>query len=297
MGDLVRSNDYFLRAVDYFRERDSELVELNPVLYTYASFNLWPLGFWDQARNRMREAFASDLIATGGKKARTAMLSSTIPAIQATVAIMASTVLADSRDMNETETMSLKAIAMCKEFGIPALAAVCQTSLGRARAALGRPAEGVALIREGVQGLIDTVTRLGLTSRMTWLAEAELLNGEIEAAQATIEKAIGVNPEEGVNRPEAFRIRGEIFANRELKEEAEADYLEAIALSQSMSAKMLELRATTSLARLMRDTNRQVEARAMLSEIYGWFTEGFDTADLKDAKALLDQLACAMSVG
>ena len=58
----------------------------------------------------------------------------------------------------------------------------------------------------------------------------------------------------------------------------------------SRSAKSLELRATSSLARLLRDTDRRDEARAMLAEIYNWFTEGFDTADLKDAKALLDEL-------
>jgi predicted ATPase len=56
-------------------------------------------------------------------------------------------------------------------------------------------------------------------------------------------------------------------------------------------AKSYELRATTSLARLLRETDRPEEARATLSEIYGWFTEGFDTADLKDAKALLDELS------
>jgi predicted ATPase len=58
-----------------------------------------------------------------------------------------------------------------------------------------------------------------------------------------------------------------------------------------MSAKSWELRTTTSLARLLRDTGRRDEARAMLAEIYNWFTEGFDTADLKDARALLDELA------
>ena len=57
-----------------------------------------------------------------------------------------------------------------------------------------------------------------------------------------------------------------------------------------MGAKSFELRATTGLARLLRDTNRRDEARALLADIYNWFTEGFDTADLKDAKALLDQL-------
>lgn len=71
---------------------------------------------------------------------------------------------------------------------------------------------------------------------------------------------------------------------------AEADFREAIALAQKMDAKASELQATMSLARLLDRTGRREEARAMLAAIYGWFTEGFDTADLKDAKALLDQL-------
>jgi len=60
--------------------------------------------------------------------------------------------------------------------------------------------------------------------------------------------------------------------------------------SSRQGAKLFELRATVSLARLLRDTNRRNEARAMLTDIYNWFTEGFDTANLKDAKALLDEL-------
>ena len=72
---------------------------------------------------------------------------------------------------------------------------------------------------------------------------------------------------------------------------AEADFRESIALAQKMSAKAWELRATMSLARLLANQGRRDEARTMLAEIYGWFTEGFDTADLKDAKALLDELS------
>jgi predicted ATPase len=65
----------------------------------------------------------------------------------------------------------------------------------------------------------------------------------------------------------------------------------AIALAAEQGAKSWELRATTSFARLLRDIDRRDEARTMLADIYGWFTEGFDTADLKDAKALLDDYA------
>ena len=72
---------------------------------------------------------------------------------------------------------------------------------------------------------------------------------------------------------------------------AEADFRDAIALAQKMHAKAFELRATMSLARLLATPDRRDEARTTLAEIYGWFTEGFDTPDLIDAKALLDELS------
>src|SRR5262249_51942277 len=94
-----------------------------------------------------------------------------------------------------------------------------------------------------------------------------------------------------VGQPEAFRIRGELQIKQGRREPAEADFREALKLARSMGAKALELRATMSLARLLRDTGRRDEAHSMLADIYNWFTEGFDTADLKEAKALLDELS------
>ena len=96
--------------------------------------------------------------------------------------------------------------------------------------------------------------------------------------------------EEVTFRPNILTCRGELQLKIGQAELAEADFREAIALAQKMSAKAWELRATTSLARLLAKQGRRDEARAMLAEIYGWFTEGFDTADLKDARTLLDQL-------
>ena len=73
--------------------------------------------------------------------------------------------------------------------------------------------------------------------------------------------------------------------------EAEGCYLKALGVARAQEARSLELRAATSLARLRREQGRRAEARELLAPIYGWFTEGFDTADLKEAKALLDELA------
>ena len=96
-------------------------------------------------------------------------------------------------------------------------------------------------------------------------------------------------PDELPHRPETLRVRGELQLSQGSVALAEASYREAITLAQTIGAKAWEFRATMSLARLLRDTGRRDEARGTLAEIYNWFTEGFD-ADLKDAKALLDEL-------
>ena len=148
----------------------------------------------------------------------------------------------------------------------------------------------MALIRQGLAGLAETGSRGGITAQLTSLAEAQALDGKIDDALITIEEALQANPEELVFRPNALTCRGELRLKLDQTEPAEADFREAIALAQRMQAKAWELRATMSLARLLRDTGRHDEARTMLADIYNWFTEGFDTADLKDAKALLEEL-------
>ena len=86
-------------------------------------------------------------------------------------------------------------------------------------------------------------------------------------------------------------MRGELRLKQGHGEPAEADFRTALAQARSMGAKSWELRAATSLARLLRDSARRDEAHTILADIYNWFTEGFDTADLKEARALLDKLA------
>jgi predicted ATPase len=99
--------------------------------------------------------------------------------------------------------------------------------------------------------------------------------------------------ERGVEAAELYKIKGELLLMRvNPPDEAEAErcFRTAIDIARRQKARWCELRATTSLARLLKRQGKRDEARAMLAQIYGWFTEGFDTADLKDAKALLDEL-------
>jgi predicted ATPase len=126
-----------------------------------------------------------------------------------------------------------------------------------------------------------------------WLAEAhaglgqlvEGLNCLAEAAQ--IIEATG----ERHNVAELYRLRGDLLYATGDPSAAEESYHQALAVAKRQSAKVWELLAATSLARLWRDQGKRIEARDLLAPVYGWFTEGFDTPVLQDAKALLDELA------
>jgi predicted ATPase len=111
----------------------------------------------------------------------------------------------------------------------------------------------------------------------------ETLNGTLEHIEHTGEK---------VYQAEMLRLKGEVLLMDDGRATAEAErcFRAALEVARAQEAKSWELRATTSLARLLAKQGKRDEARAMLSDIYGWFTEGFDTADLKDAKALLEEL-------
>jgi predicted ATPase len=97
--------------------------------------------------------------------------------------------------------------------------------------------------------------------------------------------------EERSHEAELCRLRGELLHALGDPSAAESNYYQALAVARSQSAKLLQLRASASLARLWRDQGKRGEARNLLGPIYNWFTEGFDAPDLRDAKALLDELA------
>jgi len=186
--------------------------------------------------------------------------------------------------------LAARTLELAEKHQIPQLAEHARCCLGWARAWLGRPSEGVALICPAIAGL----AAIGMhdDTFILALAESQALSGAIDDALETIEQVLQPNrPDANINRPEAFRLRGDLQTKQGRREAAEADFRKALTLARRMGAKMFELYATMGLARLLRDTGRRYEAHSMLAEIYNWFTEGFDTADLKEAKALLGELA------
>jgi hypothetical protein len=182
-------------------------------------------------------------------------------------------------------------LELAEQLQFPHLAAVARITLGVARSHLGRAAEGIELIRRGIAGLLEIGKNIHIGLATAELAAALGREGATAEALETIERALRANPEEIVYQAEILRIRGELRLKQGWTELAEADFREAIALAQKMGAKAYELLATMSLARPLASQGRREEAHSMLAEIYNWFTEGFDTADLKDANALLDELS------
>jgi tetratricopeptide (TPR) repeat protein len=198
------------------------------------------------------------------------------------------------REYDQAESLAAHSVKLGEKLQFPQIAAQSRCALGHARAYLGRVTEGIALIRDGIAGMREVGSRSRNGYWITSLAAAHAREGAVSEALETIEQALQTNPYELVSRPETLTLRGELKLKSAVNsrfELAEKDFREAIALAQTMSAKAWELRATISLARLLDKLSRRDEARTMLADIYGWFTEGFDTADLQDAKALLDELS------
>jgi len=161
-------------------------------------------------------------------------------------------------------------------------------------AAQGRNEEGIALMQEGLDASRAAGAEAGRPYYLCELAEAFMETGRLGDGLRTLTEALvaAEEHEERVSEAEIYRLRGELLLRQEHSNAAEAQSClqRAVEIAQNRSAKPLELRATMSLARLLAKQSRRGEARAMLAEIYNWFTEGFDTADLKNAKTLLDEL-------
>jgi len=193
-------------------------------------------------------------------------------------------------------------IALSTEKGYPFWLAWGNFFLGWAFAAQGHADEGVVLLRKSLANYRALGTEMGRAYILALLAEAQGQAGQAEEGLATVAEALAFvdQTEERFYEAEIFRLKGELTLrsqaagqNSKFKDEAEAEacFHKALDIARLQSARSLELRAATSLARLWQQQGKQAEAHDLLSEIYNWFAEGFDTKDLQDAKGLLDELA------
>ena len=185
-------------------------------------------------------------------------------------------------------------IALADERGAPVWKALGTALQGWLFALTGKASDAVRAITSGITSLRSTGATLYEPRHLWYLAMAYAELGQLDDARRCIDEAIDKveRSKEKWCEAEVHRIAGEI-ALKSLApdaEKAEAYFDRALTVARQQQAKSWELRAAMSIARLWRDQGKPQQARELLAPVYGWFTEGFDTLDLKEAKALLDEL-------
>jgi predicted ATPase len=193
-----------------------------------------------------------------------------------------------------TQECAEAAISLATDQGFPHWRAQGVVLRGWALVQQGQAQAGIEQINQGMMVYCATGAALGRANYLALLAEAYGTTGQPEAGLTVLTEALALVDKTGVrwHEPELYRLKGELLLHQSAGNatEAETCFHHAISIAQNQSAKSWELRATTSLARLWQQQGKIQEARDLLAPIYNWFTEGFDTADLQEAKALLDEL-------
>jgi predicted ATPase len=193
-------------------------------------------------------------------------------------------------------------IAICMEQGFGNILAQARCQKGYALAQQGQTEQGIAELHAGLDAQFATGASLFRPMFLCVLADACMTAGRFDEGLATVAEGIAITERTGerVMEAELYRLKGDHIigcsgtdAKHGVQTEAEECFWKSIEIARKQEARSYELRAVTSLSRLWKRQGKKAEARQMLAEIYGWFTEGLDTADLKDAKALLDNLGAS----
>jgi class 3 adenylate cyclase/tetratricopeptide (TPR) repeat protein len=254
-----------------------------------AGMNLWYLGYPDQGLRRAQDAVAlarryDDRFSLG------------------TALWIQTSIHALRREYTSQRACAEEMVALSEENGFPLWVAVGKMLRGWALAATGSAESGLADFAQGLEHAMAIGNRLGASVMFGIQAEIYMALTRYEEAIAAVDMgfAIVTGTGETPNDSDLCRIRGENLLlwsrmepdgrSRSAPAQAQEAFRRAVDIARTQESKSLELRAATSLARLWRDQGKRSEARHLLAPIYSWFTEGFDTRDLQDAKALLCEL-------
>ena len=182
--------------------------------------------------------------------------------------------------------------AMATEHGFPHWRTQAEIYRGWVKVKNGDMPGGMSLLRSGSTAYHTSGVELFVPHYTELLASACEIAGQMEEALTLADRALQIVERTGERWLEAelCRHKGQMLVRQGHPEAAQQHYHKALHIAEEQDAKLWELRAAVSLARLRRDQGRRAEARDLLAPVYGWFTEGFDTPDLKEAKALLDEL-------
>jgi predicted ATPase len=248
----------------------------------FAAWPIWVLGYPDQALQSIHEAL-------------TLTQEFSHPFSLALALMMAAVVKQFLREAQLVQERAEALIALSTEQGFPYWFATGTILRGWALAAQGEGAEGIAQIHQGLVAHRATGAELHRPYFLSLLAEADGKAGQIEEGLTVLNEALDTvkKTEERNWEAELYRRKGELLLMQEGQKAGEAEecFRQAFEIARRQQAKSLELRAAMSLSRLWQQQGKQEVAHQLLADIYGWFTEGFDTADLQEAKFLLDELA------
>ncbi len=288
LGDLAAARRHFEEGLAlYDPERDRAeaarygFVDSGTACHSHLGWVLWHQGYPDEALRHAEEAIAA-------ARAASHPLSEAWALCRAAEVHQLRSEVALCRELAEA------ALALATEQVLPYWAAISTVLSGWALVKQGQAQEGLARLRAGFGAYRATGAKVYEPAWLGLLAEACVAAGRIEEGLAAVGEALAVVEETAarVYQAELNRLEGELrLASNEPDEgAAEASFRKAIAIARGQGAKSFELRAASSLARLLARQGKREEAHDLLAPVYAWFTEGFDTADLKAAKALLDAL-------
>jgi predicted ATPase len=250
---------------------------------SFAAWALWHLGYPDQALKRSQEAL-------------TLAQEMAHPFSHGAALFFAAATHQFRREAQATHERAEIATAFATDQGFPEWVALGTLFRGWALTEQGQEKEGIAQMGQGLVAHRAIGAEVSRTYYLGLVAEVYARMGQAEEGLKVLAEALAFvgESEERYREAELYRLKGELTLQQSgvcsAESEAEVCFYKAIEVTRKQQAKSLELRAVMSLSRLWQQQGKQKEAREMLSEIYHWFTEGFDTKDLQEAKALLDEL-------
>ncbi len=288
LGEFAAAMDHLERGFALYDPRQRETFlsrhryDPGSTLRSTSAWTKWFLGYPDQALEKTREA----LTLAGETR---------LPENLCLALFYSTFVYQVCREAQRTLENATELVALAGEHGIVAYIAIGTSLRGWALAEMGQRSEGIALIRQSLSAHGKFGSEIARLHFRSLLAEALLKDDQIEEGLAVLAEALEMAHRTGGHYylGELYRIQGELLLKSSVADppsEAETCFLQAIEIARRQRAKSWELRFVLSLARLWRQQGKQAAARARLADIYGWFTEGFDTPDLKEARAMLNEL-------
>ena len=286
LGEIITAREHMAKVIDFYQPKHhQEFLKLRGTdaglsALSYDVCFLWLLGYPEQAQKQSREA-----IAAAEKFSH--------PFTSAEVLNFSGCLYNElRRDLIKLIDNAERLIETARFVGL-AWSGAGFRYRGEALALLGQVEEGRAQMQKGLGDDEISAARCFITSILGNLAYASAKAGEIDYGVEILEQVFArvEKSDERYAEAELNRIKGEISLMQGKEDEAEASYLQAIDIAQKQQAKSWELRATTSLARLWQRQGKMQEAKQALSDVYDWFTEGFETLDLREAHALLKDLS------